>query len=253
MPWDPTCYTKFKAERFAPFADLTALVSIKPSLRVLDLGCGTGELTRRLADMLPDSDVLGIDSSREMLDKSAAFARDGVRFEHRLIEDVAGEWDVVVSNAALHWVENHAELIPKLVGLLAPGGRLAVQLPSNHTHPAHRAVIEIASECPFREALNGWTRTSPVLSIEAYAELLFRAGGENVTVFEKVYPHVLENSDAVADWTSGTTLVPYFERLPESLHEPFQVRYRERLRELYPETPVFYGFRRTFFAADFRK
>lgn len=253
MPWDPTCYTKFKAERFAPFADLTALVSIKPNLRVLDLGCGTGELTRRLADMLPDSEVLGIDSSAEMLDKSAVFAREGVRFEHRFIEDVEGEWDLIFSNAALHWVENHAELIPRLFEMLAPGGRLAVQLPSSHTHPAHRSIIEIALEEPFREVLNGWTRTSPVLSIEAYAELLFRAGGENAAVFEKVYPHVLENSDAVADWTTGTTLVPYLERLPQALHEPFQVRYRERLRELYPETPVFYGFRRTFLAVDFQK
>ena len=74
-------------------------------------------------------------------------------------------------------------------------------------------------------------------------------GAEEIVVFEKIYPHILENADAIAEWTSGTLLVPYMERLPESLREPFMERYRTRLRESYPQTPVFYGFRRTLFSA----
>jgi trans-aconitate 2-methyltransferase len=110
-------------------------------------------------------------------------------------------------------------------------------------------IEEIAAHEPFSEALNGWTRASPVLSINEYAELLYAHGGSRTTVFEKVYPSLLENSDAVAEWTKGTTLVPYLERLPESLREPFMQRYRERLGALFPEAPVFYTFRRTLFAA----
>lgn len=218
-------------------------------MRVVDLGCGTGELTRKLADRLPESEVLGIDSSPEMLERVREHERAGLRFEQAAIEETDSAWDLVFSHAAIHWVENHHVLIPHLLSLVCQGGQLAVQLPSNQTHPSHTLIEEIASQEPFREALNGWTRTSPVLSINEYAELLYAHGGNGITVFEKVYPSLLENSDAIAEWTKGTTLVPYLERLPESLHEPFMQRYRECLRALFPTSPVFYTFRRTLFTA----
>ncbi|HEX8847892.1 MAG TPA: methyltransferase domain-containing protein [Pyrinomonadaceae bacterium] len=249
MPWNPERYHKFQADRFAPFEDLFKLMEVRPRMRVIDLGCGTGELTLRLAERLPESDVLGIDSSAEMLERASALARNGLRFELHSIQDVEGRWDLVFSHAAIHWIDDHRELVPRLLRLVNPGGQLAVQLPSNHTHPTHTLINEVAAEEPFRQALAGWTRASPVLSINEYAELLYASGGEKITVLEKVYPSLLEDADAMADWTAGTTLVPYFERLPESLREPFMVRYRERLRALFPSSPVFYTFRRTIFAA----
>jgi len=249
MPWNPEQYHQFQKDRFAPFEDLCALVKVHAQMSVIDLGCGTGELTRRLKERLPESDVVGIDSSEEMLRRAREHEGAGLRFERATIEEIAGAWDLVFSHAAIHWVENHQALIPRLLSLVRPGGRLAVQLPSNHTHPSHTLIEEIAAQEPFREALNSWTRTSPVLSINEYAELLYAHGGSQITVFEKVYPSLLENSDAIAEWTKGTTLVPYLERLPESLHESFMQRYRERLRALFPTSPVFYTFRRTLFAA----
>ncbi len=249
MPWNPDRYLQFERERAAPFADLLALIAERPGLDVVDLGCGTGELTRRLAEALPDSRVLGIDSSPEMLARAEALTRPGLRFAPGTIETVAGAWDVVFSHAAIQWVPDHPHLVPHLLGLCRPGGRLAVQLPSNHDHATHRLIAEIAGEAPFCEALGGWTRESPVLGIDAYATLLFQAGGTDLVVFEKVYPHLLADADALADWTQGTTLVPYFERLPAALHAPFLERYRARLRALWPAGPVFYGFRRTLFAA----
>src|SRR6478672_11114365 len=143
MPWDPQQYLKFQAERFLPFEDCLKLVEVKPGLRVIDLGCGSGELTRRLADALPDSDVVGIDSSAEMLEKAARQARPGLRFEQRSIEDVDGEWDLIFSHAALHWVDDHARLVPRLVGLCR---QLVVQLPSNHGHASHRCIRETEAE-----------------------------------------------------------------------------------------------------------
>ncbi|HMA33598.1 MAG TPA: methyltransferase domain-containing protein [Chloroflexia bacterium] len=249
MPWDPDCYQQFQRERAAPFQDLLALVTRREGLRVIDLGCGTGELTRQLADALPGSDVLGLDNSPEMLARAAAVARPGLRFQLGTIERLTGAWDLVFSHAAIHWVDNHAALVPRLLTLVRPGGQLAVQVPSNHDHLTHRAILEIAGEEPFQSALGGWARHSPVLSIDAYAELLYAHGGPALTVFEKVYPHVLDNAEALADWTSGTALVPYFERLPDALHDPFMARYRARLRAHWPAGPVFYGFRRTLFAA----
>ena len=249
MPWDPQQYHKFQAERFAPFEDLVRLVTVRPGLRAVDLGCGTGELTRRLADTLPESDVVGLDSSPEMLARAAQQARPGLRFERGDLAALDGAWDLIFSHAAIQWVEEHEALIPRLLARLRPGGQLVVQQPSNHTHPAHELIIATAAEEPFRTALGGWWRRPPVLPVERYAELLFEHGGRELTVFEKVYPHVLPDSDAVAEWTRGTALVPYLERLPADMREPFLERYRSRLRERFPRTPVFYGFRRILFAA----
>jgi trans-aconitate 2-methyltransferase len=214
MPWDPDRYHQFERERAAPFEDLFKLVHVWEGLRVIDLGCGTGALTQALAERLPGSDVLGVDASPEMLARAEMLTRPGLRFQLERIETVSGAWDLAFSHAALQWVDDHPALIPRLLALVAPGGQLAVQLPSNHKHIAHRLLDETADEAPFRHALDGWSRASPVLSIDAYAELLYAHGGREITVFEKVYPHVLAGADALADWAAGTALVPYFERLP---------------------------------------
>ena len=248
MPWDPKQYHKFQAERSAPFFDLLALVEIRSNLRVVDLGCGTGELTRQLAEALPNSDVTGIDSSAAMLEKARAFSTARLRFEQGDQAQLTGEWDLIFSNAALHWSENHAELVPNLYRRLTTGGQIAVQVPSNHNHISHQIYRETASEEPFKSILKGFQRYAPVLSIDEYARLLFACGAEEIVVFEKVYPHILEDSDAVVEWISGTALVPYFERLGE-YKEEFVNMIRIKMRTAIPETPVFYPFRRTLFSA----
>lgn len=250
MPWDPDRYHQFQRERFAPFEDLYALIKVRPGLRVIDLGCGTGELTARLAERLPDSEVLGIDNSPEMLARAKQLEHPRLRFELQAIETVEGSWDLVFSHAAIQWVDDHRWLVPKLFSLVRPAGQLVVQLPSNHGHPTHTLIETIASEEPFRRALGGWSRQWPTLSIEEYAQLLYEQGATEITVFEKVYLHVLADADALADWVSGTALVPYFERLPAELREQFMARYRERLRARWPSAPVLYPFRRILFAAS---
>ena len=248
MPWDPKQYHKFQAERSAPFYDLLALVEVRPNLKVVDLGCGTGELTRQLAEALPNSDVTGIDSSSQMLEKASAYANSNLHFEQGDQAQLAGEWDLIFSNAALHWSENHAELIPSLYRKLRSGGQIAVQIPSNHNHISHQIYREIASEEPFRSILNGFQRVAPVLSIDEYARLFFECSAGQIVVFEKVYPHILEDSDAVVEWISGTALVPYFERLGAH-KEDFVNAIRKKMGFALPETPVFYPFRRTLFSA----
>ena len=248
MPWNPDKYHQFQSQRSTPFDDLLELVEVRPNLRVVDLGCGTGELTRRLADSLPGSDVLGLDSSAQMLERTAEYARPGLRFEFGNQNELDGNWDLIISNAALQWSENHAELIPNLFNCLNPGGQIAVQMPSNHNSTAHRTIIEVAKMEPFLSVLNGWNRESPVLPIEEYAGLLFQIEAQEILVFEKVYPHVLENADAIVDWVSGTALLPYFERLG-SYKEKFVSMIRQILRSAIPGEPVFYPFRRTFFSA----
>jgi trans-aconitate 2-methyltransferase len=249
MPWNPDRYHLFKRERAAPFNDLLAMVRPREGMRVIDLGCGTGELTARLADALPGSEVIGMDSSPEMLERARDLSRPGLRFVAGDLRDVEGSWDLVFSHAVIQWVDDHAALLPHLMGLVNPGGQLAVQLPSNHHHPTHLLIHATAREEPFAGALNGWVRDSPVLGVEEYAEILHACGGHDLVVLEKVYPHVLENADAMADWTSGTAMLPYFERLPAHLRDEFMASYRLKLRRRYPGSPVFYGFRRILFAA----
>ena len=250
MPWDPKQSHIFQAERSAPFFDLLALVEVRPNLKVVDLGCGTGELTRHLAEALPNSEVTGLDSSAQMLDaaRAQAFSSPNLHFEHGDQAQLSGEWDLIFSNAALQWSENHPELIPRLYERLLPGGQIAVQVPSNHNHISHQIYRETAGGEPFKSILNDFQRYSPVLSIDEYARLLFLCDGEEIVVFEKVYAHILEDSDAVVEWISGTALVPYFERLGEH-KEDFLNAIRAKMRVALPDRPVFYPFRRTLFSA----
>ena len=250
MAWDPTQYLKFQAERFAPFADLMQLVRVRPGLHVVDLGCGTGELTAQLAEALPGSSVLGLDSSPRMLERAQQFERAGLHFEKGDLRDLGGRWDLVFSHAAIQWADDHEALIPAIWSRLAPGGQLAVQIPANHDHFTHVTIAELASEAPFADALGGWTRESPVLPVERYAEILHACGAEEISAILKVYPHLLADADALLEWTKGTTMVPYLERLPAELHDEFLRRYRDRLRARFPERPVFYGFKRILFAGS---
>jgi trans-aconitate 2-methyltransferase len=258
MPWNPNLYHKFQAERSAPFYDLLALVEVRANLKVIDLGCGSGELTRKLAEALPNSHVTGLDSSPQMLDAARAASRatsspstslrTSLVFQQGDQAALTGDWDLIFSNAALQWSEDHEELIPHLFERLRPGGQIAVQVPSNHNHISHQIYRETAEEDNFRSILKGFQRYAPVLTVDHYARVLFDCRAEQIDVFEKVYPHILENSDAVVEWISGTALVPYFERLGKDKQE-FVEAIRGKMRTAMPGTPVFYPFRRTFFSA----
>lgn len=255
MSWNPNLYNKFKAERYQPFYDLLSLIKIKSSLKIVDLGCGTGELTRKLSDVFPESDTLGIDSSAEMLVSAANFTNQETRFVQASIEDFiqgAEKFDLVFSNAALQWIDDHETLLPKIISLVNTGGQLAIQVPSNHEHFTHTILAELAALEPYRAALNGWERSIGVLGIEQYARIFFDNGSSQITVFEKVYPHVLQDADAVFDWVSGTAILRYLERLPENLKELFIMAYKEKIRAQYGSvSPVFYPFKRILMHAVF--
>ncbi len=245
--WDPEQYDRFAAERRQPFLDLLALVEPRPGMTVVDLGCGTGELTRLLHDRLGAAATLGVDRSPEMLARGAelSLSRPGLRFVVGDLADTAGRFDLVFSNAALHWLSDHERLLPRLVRLIAPGGQLAIQVPANHHHPSHRIADQIAGEDPFREPLGGFRRGWSVLTPSRYAELLYQLGFARRTVRLEVYGHLLDGVDQVVEWVKGTLLTAYQERLSAELYSEFLARYRRRLhRELGDLRPYFYTYDR---------
>lgn len=246
--WDPLQYERFRDERRQPFFDLLALVRPEPAMRTVDLGCGTGELTRILHERLGAAETLGIDRSGAMLAGADAHAAPGLRLEQGAIEDVRAEarWDLVFSNAALHWVPAHEDLFARLTAALAPRGQLAVQMPANFDHPSHRVAAEVAREAPFRDALAGAPPLErPALEPVEYAVLLDRLGYRVQHVRLQVYGHHLQSRDEVVEWVKGTLLTAYRERLGEALHERFVESYRERLRAALADTrPFFFTFKR---------
>ena len=254
MAWNPDTYNKFKSERFTPFYELLALLKVKADLQVIDLGCGTGELTRKLADALPTSTVLGIDSSREMLNDSTEFKNDQLNFEKRSIEeqvDMNSRWDVVFSNAAIQWVADHETLLPKIISTIKPNGQLLIQMPDQQQNISNILLNQLADQDPFETILKGWKRSSPVLPIDDYARILFENGAKSMNVFEKIYPLVLQNSDALFDWVSGTALIPYAEKLEGQDKQHFIERYKKLLNNHFQKTPVFYPFKRILIEAGF--
>jgi trans-aconitate 2-methyltransferase len=164
--WQPDVYARFAAERRQPFFDLADLVAAIPGGRAVDLGCGTGELTRELHVRTGAAETLGLDSSEAMLAKAVPLAGNGLRFERADIAAFAprAEWDLVFSNAALHWVPDHRALLARLAAALRPSGQLAFQVPDNFDHPSHRAAEAVSAEEPFRSALRGGAHPRHVLA-----------------------------------------------------------------------------------------
>jgi len=246
--WNPAQYERFHDERRRPFLDLLALVRPREGMRAVDLGCGTGELTRLLHDRLAARETLGIDRSEAMLARATASAAEGLRFERGDIADFRPRTplDLVFSNAALHWLPGHAAVFARLTAALADGGQLAVQMPSNYDHPSHVVAAEVAAEPPFREALGGRPEGQPgVLAPEAYAEFLDRLGYREQHVELRVYDHRLPARDEVVEWVKGTLLLAYQSRLSTELYDRFVARYRERLLpRLGDRRPFLFTFKR---------
>ncbi len=245
--WEPAQYQRFREEREQPFHDLLALVEPRPALRAADLGCGTGALTLLLHRTLCARETVGLDSSAAMLAKAPE--EPGLRFEQQEIERFAPaeKFDLVFSNAALHWVADHPALLRQLAAALRPGGQLAVQMPMNDAHPSHEAAHELARTPEFRARLGGFEGRPPLLAPVRYAELLQGLGFVRQKVRVEVYGHLLESSEQVVEWVRGALLTDYQKRLAPPDWERFLQRYRELLLARIPDQrPFFYTYPRIF-------
>jgi trans-aconitate 2-methyltransferase len=238
--WDPTTYLRFAGERARPFAELLSRVGAAAPRVVVDLGCGDGSVTATLAQRWPDAHVVGVDSSPSMLQAAAAHAVPGrLDFVAGDLRDwrPAGPVDVLVSNAALHWVPGHGELVSHWAGALATDGWLALQVPGNQGAPTHALLAELITAPRWAGRLapgdDSVLEPAAVLHPTGYLDVL-TAAGLTADVWDSTYLHVLTGEDPVLRWVSGTVLRPVLARLSPADAEELTAEYAAALRAAYP-------------------
>lgn len=251
--WSPEQYASYADHRQRPFYELLARVGAENPETVVDLGCGTGELTAALSRRWPDAEIEGIDSSAAMIGE--ARKRQTSRLSFRLADIAA--WrpgqtpGVIVSSAALQWVPDHLELLPRWVAALAPQGWLAFTVPGNFGAPSHVILREMCTSVKWTKDLGKAIRHDAVAEPGRYLDLLARHGCA-ADVWETTYQQVLAGSDAVLEWTKGTALRPVLAALPSRAERAeFLGEYGKLLAEAYPERPygTVFPFRRIFVVA----
>ena len=232
--WDPAQYLRFSGERLRPALDLLAQVPLEVPTRVVDLGCGAGNITAILRQRFPDADVVGIDGSATMLEKARETVphcrfEQGDFFQWQPPEPI----DLLYSNAALQWVDRHSTLFPRLLSFVKPGGVFAVQMPAMHDMPLRRIPYELAKLAPWSEHLRDAESAPGILTAEQYWDLL-RPRVAALDIWQTTYMHTLSGENAVMEWASGSSLRAFLDQLPDALKEPFRQAYAESTRPHYP-------------------
>jgi trans-aconitate 2-methyltransferase len=255
VKWDPAKYVQFGDYRDRPFFDLTGRIQADAPRHVVDLGCGPGNLTATLAARWPQAEVVGLDSSSQMLAKAAvhAKAQGGLSFNQADI----GHWtpsagtDVVVTNAALQWLPGHQELLARWLEALKPGGWFAMQVPGNFNAPSHTLMRELAGSPRWSEKLAGVLRGGESVGEPAeYLGIMLDAGC-TADAWETTYQQVLSGPDPVLEWVRGTALRPVMAVLSADDGAAFEGEYAAVLRAAYPATDhgTVFPFRRIFAVA----
>jgi trans-aconitate 2-methyltransferase len=246
--WNAAQYLRYGDERARPFLDLIARIGAAEPSRVVDLGCGPGNLTALLAERWPGAEVAGMDNSPEMIEAARA-AAPGLSFELADVRDwrPSAAPDVITCNAVLQWVPDHGDLVVSWADMLASGGWLAFQLPGNFNSPSHELVAELAASPRWRALLAGAELNRQAGDLGDYVRLLARPGYQ-VDAWETTYQHILPGKDPVLEWTKGTTLRPVLAVLDEAQAADFIAEYAEGLRRAYPAETfgTVFPFRRVF-------
>ncbi|ADU26983.1 methyltransferase domain-containing protein [Ethanoligenens harbinense] len=256
MRWDSNQYLKFERERTQPSIDLTEHIRLQDVRRVLDIGCGPGNSTRVLKDRFPQADILGIDRSAEMVEAARKMHPDlrfGVLDAGSQLGDLTPGFDVVFSNACIQWIPDHPRLLREMLGLLRPGGVLAVQTPMNYEEPIHQIITETVMRADWKDAFPQ-PRVFYNLEQNAYVDLLTELSAA-FTVWQTTYFHILPNHAAILEWYRGTGLRPYLSTLPKECIPAFEQEIFAQIVARYPKQKngeVIFRFPRFFFTATAR-
>jgi trans-aconitate 2-methyltransferase len=255
--WSPERYLSFEEERTRPCRDLVANIRLGSARKIVDLGCGPGNSTAVLAERWPEARITGIDSSLEMLNR-ARQRNPGSEWVQSEIADWAigstSSYDLVFSNAALHWVQNHAELYPQLFSRVSPGGVLALQVPANLNEPAHQIMRDLASSDTWRSRLTTSKIREWFVHDPGFYYDLLAGMATKIDLWQTTYFHVMPTAASIAEWYRSTGLRPFLNALTnDSDRELFIKHYAETVSEAYPSRPngrVLFQFQRLFLIAS---
>lgn len=253
MSWNPEQYHLFSDHRLRPALDLLSQVPLVAPAVIYDLGCGPGNVTALLSKRWGEAIVTGLDASEEMLEK-ARHDHPSLEWKMGEIEEFspASKGNLIFSNAALHWLDNHEILFPKLLNELRPGGVLAVQMPNNFNAPSHQTLNELAQSEKWLDKLGHLLRPAPVHNINWYYDLLSPLVS-NLNIWETSYFQVLQGKNAVLEWTRGTALRPFLAALDRTDVAAFEEEYADLLVGAYPQKKdgsTLYPFSRLFIVAE---
>ncbi len=253
MSWSPALYTKFEDERTRPVRDLVSQIPLRTARYVADLGCGPGNSTEVLRARFAQAQVLGMDSSPQMIEAARKRIPE-LPFE---VADIA-TWqppqlqDVILSNATLQWLPDHAALMPRLLNMLERGGCLAVQMPDNLDEPSHRLMREVAANGPWAAKLSqAATARAERQSADWYYKVL-KTDAARVDVWITTYHHPLAGAGAIVEWFKSTGLRPYLDPLQGDERTAFLAQYETEIAKAYPaqsDGTVLLPFPRLFFVA----
>jgi trans-aconitate 2-methyltransferase len=253
MTWNPNQYLKFEDHRTRPAVDLIQQIPIEQPQTVVDLGCGTGNITKLLRERWPQAQITGVDNSPQMLAKAQGAAPE-ITWE---TGDVA-TWnpsqkvDVIFSNATFNWLPDHDTLLPQIMQHLTPGGVLAIQVPRNYEAPSHALMQEIAQSGPWTTTLKPLIKAPSVQAPENYYKIL-SPHAKTLKIWESTYLQALDGVNPVAEFTKGTALKPFLDALDEPLKGQFEAEYRRRVLQAYPPQPdgkTLFPFKRLFIVAQ---
>jgi trans-aconitate 2-methyltransferase len=248
MAWNPEQYLKFGGERLRPAQDLLTRVTLEAPRDIVDLGCGTGSVTALIRSRWPEARVAGVDSSQPMLERARAALPDVVWQQHDLAQwSPAAPVDLLVSNAALHWLDDHTTLFPRLLSCLRPGGMLAVQMPAQHAAPSHRIGYQLAQSTRWRDRLQGLVRR-PILEAHEYYALL-RPHAATLDLWFTEYVQALSGANPVAEFTKGSFVGAWLSALSAAEAREFEAEYRRQIAAAYPpcaDGVTLFPFRRFF-------
>ena len=251
--WNPEQYLKYKSERTRPSMDLVSRIKIKTPRNIIDIGCGPGNSTQILLQRWPSAKIVGLDHSEEMIKK----ARQDYPRQKWLTADVSlFESDIlyciVFSNACLHWVPHHDVVIPRLFEFVRDRGAIAVQVPSNHKSPLHKALVSVSSDKKWHRYTKGCERLLHHHPPQYYYELLTPIAS-SVDLWETIYYHILPSHEGLIEWSKGTAMKPYLDRLPdEGKRNRFEREVLAGCKDAYKvqkDGSIIYPFKRLFFIA----